>query len=213
MSTPAESLTVGRSAAEQIEKGLHDGPDLRRRAARPAALVRPADAVDVSTRFTRNIHSTSRWSARRWTRSPSAAWPSRSPRRAASASSTRTCRSRTRPTRSTRSSASENGMIVDPITLPPGPQRSARRWQMMASYNISGVPITVAEGQPRRHPHQPRPALRGRTSTGGSSELMTKENLVTAPEGTTLEQAKRILHKHNGREAAGGRRATATSRA
>ena len=61
--------------------------------------------------------STSRsCSARRWTPSPKATWPSRWPKRAGSASSTRTCRSSSRPRRSTRSSVQANGIIVDPVT-------------------------------------------------------------------------------------------------
>ncbi|MGD1994653.1 MAG: IMP dehydrogenase, partial [Anaerolineae bacterium] len=89
---------------------------------------------------------------------------------------------------------SESGMIVDPITLPPDrPIRDALR--LMAQYHISGIPITRQDGQLmgiltnrdlRFEEDLDRPI----------EELMTKEDLVTVPVGTTLEQAKRILHRH-----------------
>mgnify|MGYP006287546369 CR=1 FL=1 len=89
---------------------------------------------------------------------------------------------------------SESGMIVDPITLPPGrPIRDALR--LMAQYHISGIPITHQNGRLvgiltnrdlRFEENLERPI----------EELMTKEDLVTVPVGTTLEQAKKILHRH-----------------
>jgi len=85
---------------------------------------------------------------------------------------------------------SENGIIVDPITLPPDePVGTARR--IMEQQNISGVPITVKgflKGILTRRD------LRFLTDNSQRiSEVMTKENLVTAPENTTLEDAERIL--------------------
>ncbi len=88
---------------------------------------------------------------------------------------------------------SENGIIVDPITLPPeATVRQAR--EIMQGHNISGVPITV-EGK-----------LRGILTRRdlrflGSDELrvedvMTKDKLVTAPENTSLEEADRLLTKN-----------------
>lgn len=89
---------------------------------------------------------------------------------------------------------SEAGMIVDPITLPPH-ATLAEAETMMSRYRISGVPITDADGK-----------LVGiltnrdtRFVTPGAqpiSEFMTSKNLVTAAVGTTLEQAKEILHRH-----------------
>jgi IMP dehydrogenase len=85
---------------------------------------------------------------------------------------------------------SENGIITDPITLPPTESvRTARR--IMEQYNIGGVPITVnghLEGILTRRD------LRFLTDNDQRlSEVMTKDNLVTAPEHTTLEAAERIL--------------------
>jgi IMP dehydrogenase len=89
---------------------------------------------------------------------------------------------------------SESGMIVDPITLPPDrPIRDAL--EMMARYHISGIPITEADG--RLAGILTNRDLRFEEDVSRPiHELMTKENLVTVPVGTTLEEAKRILHRH-----------------
>ena len=89
---------------------------------------------------------------------------------------------------------SESGMITDPITLRPEQTIGDAR-QLMADYHISGVPITTEQGDlvgilTNRD-------LRFETNpTRRISELMTRENLITVPEGTTLEQAKEMLHRH-----------------
>jgi IMP dehydrogenase/GMP reductase len=85
---------------------------------------------------------------------------------------------------------SENGIITDPITLPPDATvRMARR--IMEQHKISGVPITV-DGYLRGI--LTRRDLRFLTDADQPiSEVMTRTNLVTAPEHTTLEAAERIL--------------------
>src|SRR5216684_7370345 len=85
---------------------------------------------------------------------------------------------------------SENGIITDPITLPPDATvRTARR--IMEQHKISGVPITV-DGYLRGI--LTRRDLRFLTNNAQRlSEVMTRDNLVTAPEHTTLEAAERIL--------------------
>ena len=85
---------------------------------------------------------------------------------------------------------SENGIITDPITLPPDETvGNARR--IMEQHNISGVPITV-NGFLRGI--LTRRDLRFLTDNNQRlAEVMTKDNLVTAPENTTLEAAERIL--------------------
>ena len=89
---------------------------------------------------------------------------------------------------------SENGMITDPITMNHD-RTVGDALDMMAEYRISGIPITTANGDlvgivTNRD-------LRFETDrTRPISELMTGEDLVTVPEGTTLEQAKELLHKH-----------------
>ncbi len=88
---------------------------------------------------------------------------------------------------------SESGMIVDPVTVPPD-ARVADALAVMARYRISGVPVTVG---PKLVGILTNRDLRFETRTSlPVSELMTKENLITVPVGTTLEQAKEILHKH-----------------
>ncbi len=89
---------------------------------------------------------------------------------------------------------SEAGMIVEPVTLPPD-ARVADALDLMARYRISGVPITDADGilvgiLTNRD-------LRFETDTAQPvSALMTDRNLVTAPVGTTLDEAERILHRN-----------------
>jgi IMP dehydrogenase len=85
---------------------------------------------------------------------------------------------------------SENGIITDPITLPPDESVGTAR-RIMEQQNIGGVPITVngfLKGILTRRD------LRFLTdNTQRLAEVMTKDNLVTAPENTTLEEAERIL--------------------
>jgi IMP dehydrogenase len=88
---------------------------------------------------------------------------------------------------------SESGMIVDPVTVAPD-ARVADALELMARYRISGVPVTVGQ---RLVGILTNRDLRFETRTQLTvSELMTKENLITVPVGTTLEQAKEILHRH-----------------
>lgn len=88
---------------------------------------------------------------------------------------------------------SEHGVITDPISL--GPDNSINEaLEIMERYRISGVPIT-AKGKlvgilTNRD-------LRFETNFEQPiKNVMTKENLITAPVGTTIEQAKAILQKH-----------------
>ncbi|HEY6320059.1 MAG TPA: IMP dehydrogenase [Thermoanaerobaculia bacterium] len=89
---------------------------------------------------------------------------------------------------------SEAGMIVDPVTMRPD-QSIREALAMMSRYKISGVPVTDADGHlvgilTNRD-------LRFENDLGRRiGELMTKDDLVTVPEGTTLEQAKQLLHRH-----------------
>jgi IMP dehydrogenase len=89
---------------------------------------------------------------------------------------------------------SEAGMIVDPVTMRPW-QSISEALEVMEKYKISGVPVTDANGKlvgilTNRD-------LRFETRFDlPISERMTKENLVTTPVGTTLEQAREVLHQH-----------------
>lgn len=89
---------------------------------------------------------------------------------------------------------SQSGMIVDPITLP-ADRPIGQALDLMGHYHISGIPITEEDGRLvgiltnrdlRFEEDLERPI----------HELMTKEDLITVPVGTTLDQAKRILHKY-----------------
>ena len=89
---------------------------------------------------------------------------------------------------------SESGMIVDPVTMTPE-QKVADALEAMSRYRISGLPVVDKTGKlvgilTNRD-------LRFATRTDlPIRELMTSENLVTVPKGTTLDQAKELLHKH-----------------
>src|SRR5438270_10247201 len=89
---------------------------------------------------------------------------------------------------------SESGTIVEPVTLPPGAP-VARALELMATYHISGVPITDDEG--RLVGILTNRDLRFETETSQPvSALMTARDLVTAPVRATLEEAQRIRHRH-----------------
>jgi IMP dehydrogenase len=89
---------------------------------------------------------------------------------------------------------SESGMISDPITLSPE-QHIYEALEVMSRYRISGVPVTDRGG--RLVGILTNRDLRFCTTTDQPvSALMTTDELVTVPVGTTLEQAKELLHKH-----------------
>src|SRR5436305_3902788 len=85
---------------------------------------------------------------------------------------------------------SENGIITDPITLPPDDTVGHAR-QIMEEHHISGVPITV---NGRLKGILTRRDLKFLADNNQRlAEVMTRDNLVTAPEETTMEDAERIL--------------------
>ena len=89
---------------------------------------------------------------------------------------------------------SESGMIVDPVTMRPH-QKIAEVLDVMQRYRISGVPI-VGDGKKLVGIVTNRD-LRFETNLDQEvSEVMTKENLVTALEGITLEESKILLHEN-----------------
>ena len=88
---------------------------------------------------------------------------------------------------------SESGMIVDPITMSPD-DKVSDALKVMERYRISGVPITKNKKLVGILTNRD---LRFETRTDiPISKVMTKDNLITVPVGTTLEQAEQILHKH-----------------
>lgn len=88
---------------------------------------------------------------------------------------------------------SESGMIVDPVTVEPD-QKIADVLELMAKYRISGVPV-VKDG--RLVGIITNRDLRFETNESLMvSEVMTRDNLVTAPVGISLEDSKRLLHKN-----------------
>jgi len=88
---------------------------------------------------------------------------------------------------------SESGMIVDPVTI--SPDLSVREaMEIMTKYRVSGLPVTQGA---RLVGILTNRDLRFEKNLDQSvSNVMTKENLVTVPVGTTLEEAERILQRH-----------------
>ncbi|HXX74101.1 MAG TPA: IMP dehydrogenase [Nitrospiraceae bacterium] len=88
---------------------------------------------------------------------------------------------------------SESGMILDPVTI--SPEQTIRdAHQLMAKYRISGIPVTknkklVGILTNRDLRFESRMELK-------VSQVMRRDKLVTAPEGTSLEKAREILHEH-----------------
>src|SRR5499427_4854477 len=92
---------------------------------------------------------------------------------------------------------SESGMIVDPITLSPT-HRIYEALELMKKYRISGVPITEdGSKEGRLVGILTNRDLRFETNVNRPiSEVMTREDLITVPVGTTLDAAREILHQH-----------------
>lgn len=88
---------------------------------------------------------------------------------------------------------SESWIILDPITLPPE-EKIGSALEVMKRFGISGVPVT--EGKRLLGILTNRDLRFEKDMEKAISELMTKENLITAPMGITLEEAKRILHRN-----------------
>jgi IMP dehydrogenase len=88
---------------------------------------------------------------------------------------------------------SESGMIVDPVTI--SPELTVREaMDIMTKYRVSGLPVTRG---PRLVGILTNRDLRFEKNLDQPvSAVMTKDNLVTVPVGTTLEEAERILQKH-----------------
>ncbi len=88
---------------------------------------------------------------------------------------------------------SESGMIVDPVTI--APELSVRQaLEIMNKYKVSGLPVT--RGQRLVGILTNRDLRFERNLDQQVSAIMTKDNLVTVPVGTTLDEAEKILQQH-----------------
>lgn len=88
---------------------------------------------------------------------------------------------------------SESGMIVDPVTIHPD-QQVQEVLQLMATYRISGVPVTKGEQLVGIVTNRD---LRFETDMEKKiADVMTKDNLVVVNEGISLEESKKLLHEH-----------------
>lgn len=88
---------------------------------------------------------------------------------------------------------SESGMILDPITISPD-QTIRDAHELMARYRISGIPVTKGSKLVGILTNRD---LRFETRMDMKvSQVMRRDKLITAPEGTSLEKAREILHEH-----------------
>jgi len=90
---------------------------------------------------------------------------------------------------------SENGVIVNPFFLSPNHYVSDAN-NLMAKYKISGVPICENDKLVGIITNRDLRFMTEQDYSQRIAEVMTRENLVTAPVGTTLEEAQEILRKH-----------------
>ncbi|NNL75648.1 MAG: IMP dehydrogenase, partial [Desulfobacterales bacterium] len=88
---------------------------------------------------------------------------------------------------------SESGMIVDPVTIDPE-QKVGKVLNLMEQYRISGVPVTrgdqllgIVTNRDLRFENDLDKKI---------ADVMTKDNLITVSEGISLEDSKKLLHKH-----------------
>jgi IMP dehydrogenase len=88
---------------------------------------------------------------------------------------------------------SENGVILDPVTLTPN-EPVKKAWDLMNKQNVSGIPILKGKKLVGILTRRDLKFLKDYDVE--ISSVMTKDNLVTGPADTTLEQAKEILQKH-----------------
>ncbi|MFC1516292.1 IMP dehydrogenase [Thermodesulfobacteriota bacterium] len=88
---------------------------------------------------------------------------------------------------------SESGMIIDPVTIHPD-QKIHEVMALMQKYHISGVPVIKKDQLVGIVTNRD---LRFETNLERNiSDVMTKDNLITVPEGITLEDSKKLLHEH-----------------
>jgi len=88
---------------------------------------------------------------------------------------------------------SEHGVILDPVTLTPD-EPVKKAWDLMNEQNVSGIPIV--EGKKLVGILTRRDLKFLKDYNVEINSVMTKDNLITGPAGTSLEQAKEILQKH-----------------
>jgi IMP dehydrogenase len=90
---------------------------------------------------------------------------------------------------------SESGVIIDPITLRPNDSVTRAR-ELMVLHNVSGVPITGEDNKVVGILTRRDLKFLPKDDNRRIEQVMTKDNLVTAPPDTTLEEAEKILHRH-----------------
>ena len=179
-----------------LDDRISGGADLRRRPARARSSsdVLPSE-VDVTHAPHQQHHAAAcRSSPRPWTPSPRRPSPSPWPRRAASGIIHKNMTIEAQAAEVDKVKRSESGMIVDPVTVSPDRARGGGARGDGAATASAACPSPSARKLVGILTNRD---LRFETRTNlPVSELMTKDDLITVPVGTTLEQAKEILHRH-----------------
>ncbi len=197
MSSKIETPTAPLSPAQQVEVGLTTALTFDDVLLVPRRSQVLPSQVDVSTRFTRNIHLN--------VPLVSAAMDTVTESELAIAMAQqggigiihKNLSIEEQALEVDRVKRSESGMIVNPITLSPQ-RRIYEAMELMRKYRISGVPITVDGGKESKLVGiLTNRDLRFETNVERPiSDIMTREELITVPVGTTLHQAQEILHQH-----------------
>src|SRR4029079_15291659 len=197
MSTPADSLTPTRSAAEQIEKGLTTALTFDDVLLVPRHSPVLPSAVDVSTRFTRNVRLNVPLVSAAMDTVTESSLAIAMAQQGAIGVIHKNLTIEEQANEADRVKRSESGMIVNPITLSPT-NRIFEALDLMKKYRISGVPITQdGSKEGRLVGILTNRDLRFETNVDRPiADIMTGEPLFTVPVGTTLDAARDILHRH-----------------
>ena len=148
--------------------------------------------VDVSTYLTKKVKLNIPMMSAEWTQLQSTEWQLPWPDRVVSVSSTKNMSIEAQAEEVDKVKRSENGVITDPFYLSPEHTLKDAN-DLMAKYRISGVPIT--EGRKLVGIITNRDLKFETDFSRKIKECMTSEGLITAKEGITLEDAKKILAK------------------
>jgi IMP dehydrogenase len=197
MPSPTDAPTRSLNAAQQVEAGLQTALTFDDVLLVPQHSRVLPSAVDVSTRFTRRIPLNVPLASAAMDTVTESGLAIAMAQQGAIGVIHKNLTIEEQASEVDRVKRSESGMIVNPITLSPQ-HRIFEALALMQKYRISGVPITQdGEKEGKLVGILTNRDLRFETNVERPiSAIMTRENLITVPVGTTLDQAEEILHRH-----------------
>ncbi|HEY8549495.1 MAG TPA: IMP dehydrogenase [Vicinamibacterales bacterium] len=197
MSMSTDSLTTPLLAASQIEQGLTTALTFDDVLLVPQHSTVLPSQVDVSTRFTRRVRLNVPLVSAAMDTVTEATLAIAMAQQGGIGVIHKNLTIEEQATEVDRVKRSESGMIVNPITLSPE-HRIYEALELMRKYRISGVPITEGgRKEGRLVGILTNRDLRFETNVERPiADIMTRENLITVPVGTTLDEAQDILHRH-----------------